>query len=224
MQINVKMIPLKREDSIKAIGSVNLGEITVRNFTLMQNSKGELFLNMPNRDTGKTDPDGKKIYEEIAHPITKEMRDALNNAAIESYKTGHPVFLRDNEDGKLLIEAEAFDRPFYNRVGKGQMRIDDKFVIKDIFINEAKDKNLYVSFPNYKTNKLDQNGKSIYSQIIMMAPDFKQRVSEALINEFNMEMEHKRENRMSIKSRLAEANKKVKTQTTNNEKAKEVCL
>jgi DNA-binding cell septation regulator SpoVG len=224
MQINVKMIPLKREDSIKAIGSVNLGEITVRNFTLMQNSKGELFLNMPNRDTGKTDPDGKKIYEEIAHPITKEMRDALNNAAIESYKTGHPVFLRDNEDGKLLIEAEAFDRPFYNRVGKGQMRIDDKFVIKDIFINEAKDKNLYVSFPNYKTNKLDQNGKNIYSQIIMMAPEFKQRVSEALINEFNMEMEHKRENRMSIKSRLAEANEKVKTQTKNSEKAKEVCL
>ena len=224
MQINVKMIPLKREDSIKAIGSVNLGEITVRNFTLMQNSKGELFLNMPNRDTGKTDPDGKKIYEEIAHPITKEMRDALNDAAIESYKTGHPVFLRDNVDGKLLIEAEAFDRPFYNRVGKGQMRIDDKFVIKDIFINEAKDKNLYVSFPNYKTNKLDQNGKNIYSQIIMMAPDFKQRVSEALINEFNMEMEHKRENRMSIKSRLAEANEKVKTQTKNSEKAKEVCL
>ncbi len=224
MQINVKMTPLHRKDSIKAIGSVNLGEITIRNLTLMINSKGELFLNMPNRDTGKKDPQGRKVYEDIAHPITKEMRDALNSAAIESYHTGHPVFLRDNEEGRVLIEVEAFDRPFYNRIGKGQMRIDDKFVIKDIFINEAKDGNLYVSYPNYKTNSVDKNNKSIYSQIIIMEPDFKERITEALINEFNLAMEHKRENRMSIKSRLAEATKKAKTENVSNEKTKEVCL
>ena len=77
MQIKVKMHRLDRNDNIKAIGSVMLGEITVKNFTLMKNSRDELFLVMPNRDTGKKDKDGNRIYEEMAHPVTKEMRAVI---------------------------------------------------------------------------------------------------------------------------------------------------
>ena len=118
MQIKVKMHRLNRDDNIKAIGSVMLGEITVKNFTLMKNSKDELFLVMPNRDTGKKDRDGNRIYEEMAHPVTKEMRDALNMAAIESYREDHPVFLRESKESRLLIEAESFEVPYYNITSK----------------------------------------------------------------------------------------------------------
>lgn len=208
MQIKVKMHRLDRNDNIKAIGSVMLGEITVKNFTLMKNSKDELFLVMPNRDTGRKDKDGNRIYEEMAHPVTKEMRDALNKAAIESYTEDHPVFLKDNEESRLLIEAEAFDVPYYNRVGKGQILINDEFVIKDIFINKGKDDGMYITMPNYRMPNKDRNGKAVFREIITMNSELKKKVSDAIINEYNLDLESKKQNRFSIQSRLKEAKKR----------------
>ena len=56
MQIKLWMTKLKRDDSVMAIGALRLGEITVKNLMLMKNKDGELFLQMPCRDTGRTGP------------------------------------------------------------------------------------------------------------------------------------------------------------------------
>ena len=213
MEYEIKMTPLKgRDDHIKAVGILKMGEIRIRNITLMESKDGELFMCMPSRDTKKTDENGKKIYEEIAHPITKEMREALNEAAVESYKEGHPVTLYEDREGSLLITAEAFDYPYYNKVGKGSLTINDEFVIKNVFINKKPDNSLYVSYPTYKTNKVAKSGQIIYSEIVSMGSGFRKKVSEAILNEYDMDIKKKEQNKISIKSRLLTAKEKGDTE------------
>jgi len=223
MDIQVWMTRIKRDDNIKAIGTVKFGEISVRNMTLMKNADGQLFLCMPSRDTGKKDDKGKQIFEEIIHPITAHMRSALNAGAVESYEKNCPVSLSGGSDGTLLIEAKAFDSPYFNRVGKAQILINDEFVIKNIFINEGKNGGLYVSMPNFKA-KDTHDGRPVYKEIVIMNGDLKKKISEAVISEYKKDLANKEQNRFSIKSRLAEANERAKTQQRNNQKTKEVCL
>ena len=211
MDIQVWMTRLRRDDNIKAIGTVKFGEISVRNMTLMKNAKGELFLCMPSRDTGKKDENGDRIYEEIIHPTTAEMRSALNKDAIESYEKNCPISLIDGLDGTLLIEAKAFDSPYLNRVGKAQILINGEFVIKNIFINKGKNDSLYVTMPNFKSNDTHE-GKPIYKEIVIMNNDLKKRIVEAVISEYKKDLGCKEQNRFSIKSRLDEAKRKASEQ------------
>lgn len=215
MQYKISMTALKRDDNIVAVGILYMGDIRVRNLTLRKNKDGGLFLSMPGKDSGRTDANGRKIYEEIAHPVCKELREALNEAAVESYNSGHPVTLRDREDGKLLIQAEVFDRPFYNRVGKGQLLINDKFVIKNLFINKKEDGSLYVSLPNYKMKEKSKDGKDLYSEIISMGKTFRKEVCDALINEYRMEEAFNAQNRVTIQSRIEQAQKLVSEKLPN---------
>ena len=221
MEYKVTMTPLKRNDHVKAVGILSMGDVRVRNFTLMENKEGGLFLVMPNRDTGKKGADGKHIYEEICHPITKEMREELNKAAIDSYKSGHPISLRDQEEGKMLVQAEVFDTPYFNRVGKAQLLINEKIVIKNIFINQKADGSLYVSMPNYKTNQKNKDGKELYSEIISMSKDFRKEVCAAVLKEYQLEKAYKEQNRLSIKSRLLAAQGKAEKQEPASGKSKQ---
>ncbi len=218
------MTPLKGRDNIVAVGIVRFGDIRVRNFSLMKNSKDELFLVMPSRDTGKTDKDGKRVFEEIAHPITKELREAINKAAIESYKQDRPVTLRDKEDGKLLVSVDVFDNPYFNRVGKCRLVINDKFVINDIFINANKSGELYVTMPNYKSSQVGKDGKNIFSEIISMGKGFRDELYKAIINEYNLEKGYTEQNRFTIKSRLEQAKEKVKAEPVKETKQKDMVL
>ena len=211
MDIQIWMTRLKRDDNIKAIGTVKFGEISIRNMTLMKNAKGELFLCMPSRDTGKKDVNGNRIFEEIIHPTTAEMRSALNKGAIESYEMDSPISFRYGHDSTLLIEAQAFDSPYFNRVGKAQILINDEFVIKNIFINEGKKDSLYVTMPNFKA-KDTHDGKPVYKEIVIMNGDLKKSIGEAIISEYKKDLACKEQNRFSIKSRLDEAKRKASEQ------------
>jgi len=221
MQIQISMTPLKRSDNIVAVGIARFGDIRVRGLTLMKSNKGDLFLVMPGKDTGKKDANGKRIFEEIAHPTTKKLRVALNEGAIESFKEGRPVTLRDKEDGRMLIEVEAFEMPYYSRVGKGQMLINDMFVIKDIFINVNKADELYVTMPNYKTTG---EGKTQYSELISMGKDFRRQVNETFIDVYNKEKAYLNQNRISIQTKLSSAKEKVIEPTKTDNKIKQMQL
>ena len=65
MQFKVYMKPLKRDDNVVAVGILYMGEIRIRNLSLMRNKSGEMFLVMPGKDSGKVDANGKRIYERI---------------------------------------------------------------------------------------------------------------------------------------------------------------
>ena len=213
MQIRVKMEPQKYDNMIKAVGSVVFGdEITVCDFTLRERKSGGLFLGVPNRDTGKKDTNGHRKYKDIAFPITKECKTVLEEAAIESYEKGTTVFLTDKKPARLMIEASVFDRPYLNRVGNAQIMIGDIFVITNIFINKNTDGNLYVTYPNFKTQYTGRDGKPIYREFVMMRPTLRKQINEVVISEYKKNLKLKEYDRFSIKSRLDEAVRVIKMQ------------
>ena len=68
--------------SKKANESVKIGgAFVIYGISIVQGEKG-LFLGMPTRFTKKN---GEKSYSDIAHPITKEARDAMYKAVLGAY-------------------------------------------------------------------------------------------------------------------------------------------
>jgi len=69
-----------REDHLKAFASITLDDaFAVKDLKVIEGARG-LFVSMPSRKL----PDGK--YLDVAHPITKEMRDELQTRVLEAYQ------------------------------------------------------------------------------------------------------------------------------------------
>ena len=67
----------------KASASITIANaFQVHGVGSVEGPKG-LFLSMPQRQT--KDKDGSKKYVEIAHPVTAEMRKAINDAVFDAY-------------------------------------------------------------------------------------------------------------------------------------------
>lgn len=213
MEYRISMTALEnRTDNICAVGILSTGGIRIKNITLVKGPDGNLFVSMPNRNTGKSDRNGKAIYEEICHPITKEMRQSITEAAKESYETGKPVIFHDDKEGSLEVQAEVFESPYYNRIGRAQLVLNEQFVIKNVMINRKENGDMYVTLPNYKMKSKGPDGKDQYSEIAVMPHDFKREVTKAVLHEYELACEKKEKNRISIKSRLEGAQLQSKAQ------------
>lgn len=67
----------------KATASITIGKaFTVNDLGVVQGSKG-LFVSMPQRSYEKN---GEKKYLEVAHPVSSEMRKAVNDAVLDAYQ------------------------------------------------------------------------------------------------------------------------------------------
>ena len=67
----------------KAAASIILGNVfQVHGLSIVEGPKG-LFLSMPQRQT--SEKSGERKFLEIAHPITAEMRKAINDAVFNAY-------------------------------------------------------------------------------------------------------------------------------------------
>ena len=83
MKIKAKIDRLVNHKSVKAVASVTLdGCFVVKNLRVVDGDKG-LFVSMPNT---KYEKNGKAQYSDVFHAITKEARDALNNAVLSAYE------------------------------------------------------------------------------------------------------------------------------------------
>lgn len=100
MDISVKTHALNNESgATKALGTVTFdGVFTVKNIAVMSGKNDSLFVAMPSYKTKETDENGKAVYKDICNPITKEFREVLYNAVLESYRSGKEV--------KLTVTAE----------------------------------------------------------------------------------------------------------------------
>lgn len=80
MEITDVRIFLREEERLKAYAAVTFdAAFVVHNMRIIDGKNG-LFVSMPS----KKRKDGK--YQDIAHPITTDMRQKLDKAIIESYK------------------------------------------------------------------------------------------------------------------------------------------
>lgn len=68
--------------------------------------------------------------------------------------------------------------------------LNDAFKVTGIRIGISQKGNVFVSMPDYKTGRLDDNGKDIYQDIAYpVTRQFRQEMYEEIVREFNVVME-----------------------------------
>lgn len=95
---NINRLVDKPDSNIKAFASVTIdGLFAVHGLRVMESQKGR-FVNMPS--TSYKDANGETKYSDIFHAVTKEARNALNQAVLNAYE------LRLQQVQKTEIEVE----------------------------------------------------------------------------------------------------------------------
>lgn len=80
LDLEVKVYPTQKENNILATANITLGGcFTVKGVKIVDGKNG-LFVAMPTRR------DGQGNFQDICHPTTKEMREALNSAVLGEYQ------------------------------------------------------------------------------------------------------------------------------------------
>ena len=93
------------DNVIKASASVFIADaVAIHELRVMDSSKG-LFVGMPTRSY--EDRNGSTKYVDIAHPITAEMREALNDSVLKAYEQA--IAENQTED---FEETDDEDLPF----------------------------------------------------------------------------------------------------------------
>lgn len=81
-----------------------------------------------------------------------------------------------NQDGCLKANASVI--------------LNDAFKVTGIRIGISQKGNVFVSMPDYKTGRLDDNGKDIYQDIAYpVTRQFRQELYDEIVKEFNFVME-----------------------------------
>lgn len=95
---NINRLVDKPDSNIKAFASVTIdGLFDVHGLRVMESQKGR-FVNMPS--TSYKDANGETKYSDIFHAVTKEARNALNQAVLNAYE------LRMQQVQQAEIEVE----------------------------------------------------------------------------------------------------------------------
>lgn len=72
--------------------------------------------------------------------------------------------------------------------------LNDVFKVTGIRIGISQKGNVFVSMPNYKTGRLDDNGKDVYQDIAYpVTRQFRQELYDEIVKEFNAVMEQERQ-------------------------------
>lgn len=98
------------------------------------------------------------------------------------------------ENNANTMNMEVTVTPLKDREGclkaNASVIFNSVFKVTGIRIGISKNGNTFVSMPDYKTGKLDDNGKDIYQDIAYpVTRQFRQEMYEEIVKEFNAVME-----------------------------------
>ena len=80
IEITEVRVSLREDAKLKAFASITLDDLfVIRGLKIIEGAKDHLFVAMPSRKR----PDGK--HQDIAHPITQEMREYLERKVLAEY-------------------------------------------------------------------------------------------------------------------------------------------
>ena len=92
--------------SKKATASITIANaFVVKGLGVIEGPKG-LFVSMPKRTIEKS---GEKKYSDVAHPVTADMRNAVNDAVMEAYERAQALaqqFKEEHANGKATPKYE----------------------------------------------------------------------------------------------------------------------
>ena len=99
------------EGNTRAFASINIADaVAVHGIRVIDSNKG-LFVSMPSRSY--TDKNGKTQYSDIAHAVTRETHDAINEKVIEAYEQAlqereSEAFGEDKDEDMNETDDESF--------------------------------------------------------------------------------------------------------------------
>jgi DNA-binding cell septation regulator SpoVG len=87
LQFKVSVIPTDRLGSnVKGFGRVYFNDsFVVNNISVIQ-GKENLFVSMPSYKTKQKDEQGKAVYQDVCYPVTKEFREVMFEAIVDTYE------------------------------------------------------------------------------------------------------------------------------------------
>lgn len=171
LKVKVNVVKLENENSkIKALATVIIGSkdldcIKISNVRLYERDNNSYFVALPEKEYEK---DGEKKYIELvtfSNKFNKElpeiMKNTISSAVISAYK----------EEGKVTkFEKETkipFDQTNVNAYisenKKGSIFFGGVMQINNVFLNEGKENNMYLSLPS---REIEKDGEKKYEDII----------------------------------------------------------
>jgi stage V sporulation protein G len=103
LRITEVRVSLRDDAKLKAFASITLEDcFVIRGLKVIEGNNSRMFVAMPSRKR----PDGR--HQDLAHPITKEMRQAIEDVIIRTY---NEVKAEDGQRGArppVLDESEIY--------------------------------------------------------------------------------------------------------------------
>lgn len=106
--------------------------------------------------------------------------------------------MKENNNTTNTINANGMDikvtiTPMQNQEGRlkanASVILNDVFKVTGIRIGISQKGSIFVSMPDYRTGRLDDNGKDIYQDIAYpVTRQFRQELYDAIVKEFNAVM------------------------------------
>ena len=116
--IGVKVAPLEKGGSTKALGRIYINDVFVVSNVAVKEGKNGLFVSMPSYKTSEVDENGKAVYKDICYPSDKDFRAKIHHEVVENYLgtiTGvkAPTERASTNDGYMPV-SEDEELPFVN--------------------------------------------------------------------------------------------------------------
>lgn len=106
---NINRLVDKPDSNIKAFASVTIdGLFAVHGLRVMESQKGR-FVNMPS--TSYKDANGETKYSDIFHAVTKEARNALNQAVLNAYELRLQQVQQTEIEVEKTLDEDMSDEP-----------------------------------------------------------------------------------------------------------------
>ncbi len=189
MEAVVRTNPYANQENGKmGVANVTFGEVfKARSMNILKGRNDELFVSMPSYPTRKVDENERPIFQDYCHPVTKEFRELLYGAILESFKTGQDVTI-DTGSGKNEPDIEVTVVPIEgdnSTKALARVCIDGGFVVNNISVKENKDGELFVSMPSIKTNLTDEHGNPEYRDVCYCtSKDFREQLQDKILTTY----------------------------------------
>lgn len=108
----------------------------------------------------------------------KENNNTVNNNTADTNNLNIKVTITPMKEKEGCLKANA------------SIILNDAFKVTGIRIGISQKGNVFVSMPDYKTGRLDDNGKDIYQDIAYpVTRQFRQELYDEIVKKFNFAME-----------------------------------
>lgn len=179
----------------KALASVAVNsELIVSGISVRENENGELYVQMPRQKNG-VDEQGKAKYEDRVFPVTAEAREAMNNAVLGAYENLKAQGLENSfvkveppekSTSRLNVSLFKTDNEKSAVKARGQIVIDDCFVIKGVSVSERTNSKTKENFFSVDLPLFKQNDKGDYPPVVKpITAEFREKLNKAVMNSFN---------------------------------------